>query len=279
MTSSEVKRLRAEARRVQRNAGAKISRLEKQDIFIRSTEFDPRIDLKRVDRYNATQLKSYIRKLNNFNNRTNKFRASLNGQPVPQKLWDSYLNEQERFNKYVDSRTGRYEGVQLPGTSTTVLERVREDLPDTRKRRKMNDGHNRPIHHYSRDSTKHINGAKAVKLMIEELKTKRTKKFSQQMITAQKFQAAEMFDKLGLDSVKQRMFKMSSQQFDLLWNYTDFANRLSNSYEVMKAKSDIKSTAIEGEEFNNYSNSMIDWANGSANAKKKETAKKKRSRR
>lgn len=80
--NDDVKALRAEVKRLQRNAGKKLARLRAKGIKNTHT-IDPRKETALVNRYNTTQLKTQLERLGKFNSRSNQFVPGVRGVALP----------------------------------------------------------------------------------------------------------------------------------------------------------------------------------------------------
>ena len=124
-----VDRLRAEAKRLQRNAGNKISRLESKGIRARGSEFDPRIASKRIDGMNSRQLNSHIRRLNSFNARSNQFVSVGDSKPLPLAEWRAYKKAEAAHNRMVQARIDQVGKIGSPESMMTLEQRLAMRTP------------------------------------------------------------------------------------------------------------------------------------------------------
>lgn len=258
--------LRTEARRLQRRANNKVSRLEANNVKIRFTEFDPRRDLKRIDKYNRKQLEAYNNTLRSFNSRRNSFVSSAEGRPIPSSLWREYKAIEARHNAEVDRRMARVANVPLPNSDESVADREAKLTPSNRRgiRTPQMRTHNRVV----RDSPAGVMGARGLRKLMDNLKRKGTKAYAIEASREQRYNAMEMATRLGDKKLTDKIMRMSNEAFDLLWNYSGFANDMGQKYDVKvqtgrKSKSHVE---LSDDSLNNL-HDQIAWANAQTKQK------------
>lgn len=81
----------------------------------------------------------------------------------------------------------------------------------------------------------------------------------------QRMEMSEMFAQLGItsDSAQSHLYTqfqgLSDRQFDILWNYTEFATHVSARYEAIKVANARDAAMIE-ESFADDIQEALDWA-------------------
>lgn len=255
---ASIRELRQEIRVLQRRAGQKISRNEAQGIRVRFSEFDPRRDLQRVDRYNARQLNAYKRELQQFNSRQTRFVSGSEGQPIPNQLWLQYKASERQYNRIAQSRMRKYRGISLPESGMTV-ENYDALMTPTRPRMSQGQAVSRPFIEIKRDDPSRIEGAQGVRALIADMKRRQTPKYRNDAMKAQRYQAKEINTAIGSEELDRAIDNLTDGQFDVLWNYTDYADEASRYYQVKMAATK-QGQAFDDDDAMSELKRRVEWA-------------------
>lgn len=226
--ASELENLRAEARKRQRAAGQKISRLRAKGIEVGGTEYDVRRDAKKIRSYSRPQLAAYINQLNGFTGRQTRFVPGANSKPIPLKDWNRYKQAEAVYNAKAVSHEAKFAGQKLPGSDMTIGDfskqmrpsRVTADLPARR-----------PLDPISRMSTM-ITSAEAARVLARDLKKKSRPSDYKRRINNAREGFNKMLDRIGNTDLKGLADKLTDAQFDIVWNYTQVPYDISRSYGI-----------------------------------------------
>jgi hypothetical protein len=219
--------------RARRNAvTAKENRIKKNTgVDLRGTKEDPRRPLEVVDKYNAKQLMSYLGDLNAFMSRNSGFVAGANGVPLPKDQWVEYKNLEKKFNSIGTEQFNKIADIFIPQSGMTISQRAKTISPDTVSA--QGDIVNRPYSHTERDP-KNIASPEALKVLIKDLKGKVSPKYLPAKLKESRGQAEEMLTTIGNTNLTARVQALSDNQFNTLWNYTNFTRQMSGIYFMLK---------------------------------------------
>lgn len=229
MANPELERLRAEARRKHRSATRKISRLRRAaDVELTGTQFDPRRSPKAIGRYNATQLKAYINQLETFNNRQTQFVRGARGSVITSAAWRQFQSAARKVSARNKREFGKIADVELPN-GVTIRQRVAMTTP---KHPTMgtNLAVNRPFEEI-RKSPRGIMGDKGAIALAREMESRLGERWFSNRISNDRSSLSKMVAVMNRPEILQQIDNLSDQQFNILWNYTGFADLLGVSYQ------------------------------------------------
>jgi uncharacterized protein YeeX (DUF496 family) len=258
---SELNELRAEARRRHKAATAKVSRLKRaKGADISGTQLDVRRDLGKVKRYTAKQLQAYITQLNNFTSRNTTYLGSA-GAP----LQGTRVNELQRlvrqYNKIGSEHYGRVADTFVPSSGMTIKER-HENVRDSRKRAR-GEGAQQP-YVYTEINPAHINGPGALEKLIKDYKRKTSQTYNDREVSKARRSVDKMLKEIGVSEISDKFKGLSNHQFDVLWNYVDFAKDIVSEYVKAQmrntSREDDLTAALENDGNLNALTDIIDWA-------------------
>ena len=217
--------LRKEVRKRRAAVTAKENRIRRNTgVDIKGSKADPRRDPKVINKYNARQLNSYLKELNNFMLRENGYVPDSSGGLIPKRDWLNYKRGERKYNKIVKQHFEKIADIKDPYRNVTIREAERLFVPESK--RAAGEIRHRPFNEIIRDP-KNIKSAEALKKLADQIKRKSDPKFLDAAIKAGRKQAGQMLDNAGLSSLKAAVAKLSDKQFDVLWNYWGFAGRLA----------------------------------------------------
>lgn len=240
MATPEVERLRKEVRARQRAAGNKISRYKKQGINIAKTDVDPRRDLKRVDRYNSKQLKSYLRELNTFTDRTNQFVRGARGVPIKRAVFDAYKAIESQYNAHFKNEFEKVRDVKMPGKELTFGERHDMVLPKAKSLRAGTSkyfGKDRVSSGFPSDA--------AVKKAISSLKKSMKPGYTPEVESARRKNFEDLLKFANRDDVLSEAQGLTSEEFYILWEYDSVIQNIVEEYYIVKELLSDEDNAIE----------------------------------
>mgnify|MGYP003582784741 CR=1 FL=1 len=236
--------LRRELARLEKSATAKISRNRRKGIELGGSEFDPRIGPDAPGkRHNRRQLERAIKSVQEFNNRNTQFTALSGGVIAPSALVNETMRNQRRYNRKVDIEIGRIADVRLPNagdapdnpTGMTVGERDASLFEDQNKRAKRATGEaNRRLYEPMTIKPQHIASVRGLELLNKSLKDKLRREYKPENIERQRKEFSQMMKKTGNKKAIELAARLTDHQFDILWNYGNFATDTSRDYERIK---------------------------------------------
>lgn len=233
---SDIQRLRDEARKAHRAAGNKASRLRTvKGVEVSGTKYDVRRDPAKIKRYNKAQLESYIADLKGFTNRRNNYVAGSAGTPIPATLWNQYQQAERRFNSTGAEKFSKVADIFLPGLGRTIGERTADLNPKARRA----DGEiaNRPYSELHKKPSS-IPSVEALLKSMKYMDKKNAPDYNTVKLRVLRENALKMIEPIGDKEMTHRIKSMSDNDFDFLWNYTQFAKEALPKY--LKAMVDSK---------------------------------------
>ena len=232
--NSRVAQLRAEVKRAHRAATQKISRAKSsKGVVLAGSEFDPRGDIGKVKVYTAKQLESQLARLKAFTARNAQFVADAKKNPIPLGEWKEYKAAETVYNNRVLNEFNAIKDVsiQVGNTSMTVGERaakMRADHPLA-----GNPSVKAPHNAVVREPF-NIKNRAALKKLTKDAKRKMDPEYDKSELKRQQAEMRQILDAIKSPKLDADIKKLTGQQFNLLWNWTPFADAASTWYEMVQ---------------------------------------------
>jgi len=232
MASQELNALRSQALHLTKRSTHKISRLKSvQDVIVAGSEYDTRVSPKLIRRYNSRQLEAYIRRQEQFVDRSTQFVPDAHRRPIPAAEFKALnLVEKARYQA-AQAQLNRVGDTPMPGGTETIRQR-RDKMRADRKlagNPSVNDPYEPPVR-----SSKQIASRGALKALIKEAKAKSGPGWDQKELKRQIGEFSKMIDRVGDADSAARVKKLSPAQFRTLWNDSPFAAAISTQYEIVR---------------------------------------------
>lgn len=227
MASKELNELRSLARKRHQAATRKVSRLKAGGAVIAGTANDPRRNLADVSKMTTREAKAYIRRLDTFNSRETQFVPGARGAVLQGKLWAEHQKLQGQLNAEKRAGLSTIKDLFIPHTGMTIGERVAMSTP------------NHPVTHPPASYAPHLQFStssrgipndEALKKLIKDLKSQVNGKFFKRKAKYQRVAADKIVDGISNTSLADKYKTLSPAEFNILWNYTDFARITSLDY-------------------------------------------------
>lgn len=227
-----------------RSAVNKVSRLKNQGgVKIAGTTHDVRRDLKKVENYNTPQLKSYLSKLESFNDRSTRFIGDAHGRVLDPAKWAIYKERERAVKRKEAKEYARIKDVRLPEPGTarkskkteTIDQRNQRILPTRRagKNRTTNSPFNSPVR-----KPNQIKSAKSLDVMAEAMAKRLAGDYKSGEIKEQRRIFNDMLDVIGNDKLKKSVGKLTDREFDVMWNHTSMPDDVVDIYVLMRHDED-----------------------------------------
>ena len=296
MASQELNALRSQALHLTKRSTHKISRLKSvQDVIVAGSEYDTRVSPKLIRRYNTRQLEAYIRRQEQFVDRSTQFVPDAHRRPIPAAEFKQlnlvqrarYDAAQAQLNAKGDTLLpGSYDakGNLKPGYET--IKQRRDKMRSDRKlagNPSVNDPYEPKVNKSTDIANRH-----ALKALIKQAKAQTGPGWDKKELNRQIGEFSKMIDRVGDAESGERVRKLSPAQFRTLWNDSPFAVAVSQQYEI------VRSTMIDEQDKPWFAQvihdafadarKLIDWAEqldpetGAAPAPKEPSAPKQRKR-
>lgn len=241
---------RAAAAKKHKAAIAKVSRLKKQGVDIAGTEFDPRKSWDVVKRYNTKQLNAYMERLDQFNLRTRKFTALADRQPITQHVWNQFKKSEDRVNEIRNKILEAYGNLTPPDSTTTVAERMA----------KHSEANPSSIFAPRDAQRQNITSAESLRKLQEFNERNADPDYQAKRLTAARTSAGKMLDEYGDDDLSSLVGTLSDEQFDVLWNHTNFRDNLIHGYATKLGKEGGRAKNQIVEDELDRARDLADWA-------------------
>ena len=232
MADKELERLRAELRKKRNAASAKIGRIEKSiGVDITGTAFDVRPKPERISRYNKAQIRGQIRKLNEFNRRETSFVPGKGSIPIPKSEWEKYKSAERGVGIKAGSEFDKVADLYIGHLGVTVG--ARRENRSERRRRAGGEATASAFPRYSRSSTD-IASVEALSKLTADFNSKLKPGYLPKFIKEKRAELDEMLKTIGNRNFIDIANSLSDHQFNVMWQYTDMAEKVSERYELMK---------------------------------------------
>ena len=232
----ELERLRALARKRHAAATRKVNRLRNtKDADVAGTKFDPRRDLAGLKRYNTAQVMAYIKRLDSFLDRRNQFVGDARQRPIPvygKNGWKEYQDAQNKYNRLAVGKFDDIRDVRLP-SGMTVGEReatLKSDHPLA-----GNPSVIKPHAPVVREP-RNIAHPDKLKGLIKDLNYKMSKSYDKKQLAQDRDELSKIMAVVKEPGLQAKINSLSARQFNVLWNYTNFATAASFMYAVLQSQ-------------------------------------------
>lgn len=167
-----------EARRKERAAGKKVSRNEAAAINLKGSQYDPRVGAKRLETMSTRELKSHIRRLDQFVSRRTQFVNIFGGTPAPRTLWNEYQRLQAINNDRAQRFLDTYGQIRMAGQDQTISGRIKATTPEQRAN---NQGR---VHEHIEREPWSITGVDKLQKLVDGMKKKAAGDYLERTIRA-----------------------------------------------------------------------------------------------
>jgi hypothetical protein len=261
--AKDIRSLREEALKRHKAASRKVARLKREKgVEVAGTEFDPRVPVDKLKRYNSRQLQAYITRVNQFTRRTVQFVPDYRRRPVRAGTWRGYQAAEAQYNAYVQDRLRKVRDIVLPG-GMTVEERLATKTPSHPVM--SQEAVNAPYRKVARRSTS-MYGADKIRAREQALRFKASEAGRRKDLADARKTLDRWIEVTGDTALGRQVAKLTDAQFEFLWNYTDFADNSSLRYhsaqaEIQKTGSDKQRAAFAkvGEDEHANARRLAEW--------------------
>lgn len=226
--------MRAEVKAAHISASRKVRRNEAKGIKVEDSAYDPRRDISKVNRYNAVQLRSYLKDLNEFRSRRTQFVKGAKGAPLPSQAWRNYAKIQKQRNSIVENVNKQYADVFLDNSDMTIAERMERVVPD-RLSPGSNPAVNNPFARLITRAPENVTSEKALRTLVKQAQKQLDPKYMDRMAREGKKTVATFLRTAGQYELLADIQKLNNKQFHMLWTYTNLGNVSSLAYELAKS--------------------------------------------
>lgn len=253
--ADDVAGLRKMVRARQRAANNKVSRYKANNVNIGKSEHDPRRNLKTIDKYNKTQLKSYLKQLNSFVDRSTQFVRGARGVPLSRDVFNTYKGTESRYNSHFKDEFEKVRDITMPGKGLSFGERHDMILP---KEKSLRAGTSK---YFGKDRVSSgFTSDKALKTAMRHLKKsmkpgvtpdveiKRRRNFEDLLRFANRQDV--LYEVIGgvsidKDGKETKHDGLTNEEFYILWEYDSVIQNIVEEYYIVKELLSDEENSIE----------------------------------
>jgi len=232
----EINAKRLQASKRHRAASQKVSRLKSKDVLISGTKYDPRVAPEKIKRYTSKQLDAYIAKVDSFVSRETQFVAGAKGKPLPatggRYTWGNYARMQKQLNKDKAKGLADISDIYIPSQGMTVGERVEMSTP---KHPVMSPPASYAPHIPYSKSSRGIPNEKQLKELVRDMERKQGGAYFEKKHKSQLTAAKKMIKGISNKELAKEFKSLTPWEFNLLWNYTNFAEVTATDYVIRQS--------------------------------------------
>lgn len=213
-------------------ATRKVNRLRQKGVEVSGTRYDVRRDREKISRYNSIQLAAYMDKLNKFVDRKTQFVGDAYKRPVPALVFRRYKSSENILNTTINKAYDRVKNINLPGQDRTIDDRMEAITP---KHKHAGNAANSPYKPVVRKPANFVSEKKMREMTAKNKKKLKTDFLAKDLKTDLDV-VRQMTDTLGRDDLYKRAKALTKDQFNVLFNFWGFIDKLALPYEVVQAE-------------------------------------------
>ena len=216
--------------RAKSNVGKKLDRIKKRENF--SPEviriLDPRRNQYAPD-MSKSEKQQFLSSLRNFTSRNVNFYRDAHGNPISQEQWNSYKQIEKRANDFVSRDIKKYAKVKMPIGDLTVGER--QQLLRPVPGRMIANPSGSGMFLTNRKPSEVV--ASSLDSLKDSLMARLDPDYKSRKSMEGRNQFEQMMSTIGDEDLIQEARALTDEQFWVIWNYTDFATKVSLDYSIM----------------------------------------------
>lgn len=218
---------RAEAMARHAAANRKVARLRRKGVDISGTKYDVRRDPAKIKNYNRVQLDAYINRVNTFVDRKTQYVGDVHGRPIAPAVAREYRQTENKLNRIINDAYDRVKNVKLPGQNRTVDDRMKAITPEHKHAGNAANSPYKPIVRQG----KNFANEKKMRELTAKMKKKLKTDFLAKDLKTDLATVKDMAAVLGRDDLYQRAKSLTNDQFNVLFNFWGFIDKLALAYE------------------------------------------------
>jgi len=230
MASENIESIRARVARKEANAARKIRRnVAKGVTDLPGSKFDPRTD-KDVTKMRTRDLQAYERRLDSFTSRSTQFEAGSRGAPLPRQKWQAYKQSENAVRDAFNAALDPLRNIPLPGPGDETIG-IRQDKVRTKHPTAANIGYVPPER-----KPFNVKDVDALDKLTKSNRKRMTKRWKGDEYKRAQNELMQMVSVFEDDALNKSVVGMTKGQFDVLWNMTGFADKMSITYHHYQKK-------------------------------------------
>lgn len=175
----------------------------------------------------SRQLRSYIKRIDNFVSRDNAFVPGYKGSPIGRSTWAEYKRLERQYNKMSREYEAQFGAIEIPGLGVP-LEQALRDRPNRAG------GARYTFEEYNREA-RNVTGEKSLGDLIKDMRQKLDPGYLEKRMSGVRDRIRQMLDETGDNVVQRRIDELSDNQLAFLVDYTGFMNAIGGRYDYQKA--------------------------------------------
>lgn len=220
--NSKVAALRAEAKRLERNATKKMSRLRNGangvKVELKGTQYDLRKGASTISSMRSRDLEVHIRRLTEFNNRRSRFIGTDRGVAGPE-IANRLFSAQTKLNNQRKAMLEKYGNIKVALSDETIAQSWAKREPA--QRHMADPTSNNPFREVDKRGMKYKTPEAIIK-MAELFEKKVKPEHQAEERQSNRVTLDKMLDMVNAEELKQMVKQMTDEQFDLMWSDPDF---------------------------------------------------------
>jgi len=220
---------RARVAKLQANAARKIARNARKGVQLEGTQHDPRTG-KDIDRMRSRDLDALERRLQKFNSRSTQFEAGVRGAPLPRAKWLEYKKSETAVREKFSNELGKVADVKLPGPGDETIG-IRQDKMRTKHPTAANMAYVPPER-----KPFNVKDLDALNKLTKSNKKRMTAKWAREEHKRAQKELQQMVAVFEDDELSDMVKGMTKGQFNILWNFSTFADSMSITYHHYQKK-------------------------------------------
>lgn len=215
-----ISQLRAEAKRLERNASRKMSRVRNSSnpVELTGSKFDYRKGVKSIDTMRSRDLQVHIKRLQGFNSRTARFMPTAEGIAGPNEV-NRYEKAKRALNRKREKLSEKFGGRKTSTGVETYNERFA--VVEAKQRRMSDPAVNNPFRKIEDGGIKFAT-PNAILKMAEKFENESRPEFDRERTMKNRDVLEKILDIVDQEELRDLARNMTDEQFDLMWFDPDF---------------------------------------------------------
>ena len=217
-------------RDIQNRANKKVSRLKSKGVMIKGTEFDQRVNVRKLAEMSTVEIKRASRQLKTFVSRETRFVAGSHGAPIERKVYEDYQAAVHKRNKIVQETIFKWDDVHYMGPNSETIGERRQHMAHGRNVLKDKTS-NVP---YIGDplEAKQLYSNRRTKKLAASLHRKSTKAYQRKLLSANRTSVDKMLVILGEYELLEKVNSMTADQFNFMFHNLNGINHIGIPYDL-----------------------------------------------
>ena len=178
----------------------------------------------------AAQLAAQLKRLKEFTSRDTQFVGDVKKRPIPKSEWVEYKAAETVYNKRVAQEFESIKNTVLP-SGETVGQRAAKMKADHAM---AGNPSVTPPHNAWTRQPFNIKNRAALKKLTDDARHKMSPEYDKEELKRQQDEMRQVLAMIKNPELEAGIDALTNRQFNILWNYSSFANEASLWYEMVK---------------------------------------------